>query len=100
MIPDYCTQNNGDCPGCSLSNYGRDCQNHKIHTLGSVAKSLTEGNLLMTARLINDYGDMIPRLDELDPDPGVFIPRPALVNMYAGRATSRVRNLIAKILNE
>lgn len=27
---DYCTQNNGDCPSCSLSSYGRDCQNKEI----------------------------------------------------------------------
>lgn len=26
----YCTQNNGDCASCSLSNYGRDCQNNPI----------------------------------------------------------------------
>ena len=24
----YCTQNNGDCPSGSLSNYGRDCRNN------------------------------------------------------------------------
>jgi hypothetical protein len=23
----YCTQNDGDCMTCSLTNYGRDCQN-------------------------------------------------------------------------
>ena len=23
----YCTQNDGDCLSCSLSNYGRDCRN-------------------------------------------------------------------------
>ena len=26
----YCTQNNGDCETCSLSNYGKDCQNKNI----------------------------------------------------------------------
>ena len=26
-IPDYCTQNGGDCSTCSLVNYGRDCRN-------------------------------------------------------------------------
>lgn len=26
----YCTQNNGDCNSCSLSNYGRDCRNNPI----------------------------------------------------------------------
>ena len=26
----YCTQNNGLCGECSLSSYGRDCQNNEI----------------------------------------------------------------------
>jgi hypothetical protein len=26
----YCTQNDGDCEMCSLSNYGRDCKNNEI----------------------------------------------------------------------
>ena len=26
----YCTQNNGKCNTCSLTNYGRDCQNNPI----------------------------------------------------------------------
>lgn len=26
----YCTQNNSDCPTCSLVNYGLDCQNNPI----------------------------------------------------------------------
>jgi DNA repair exonuclease SbcCD ATPase subunit len=29
-IKDYCTQNNGNCPTCSLVNYGRDCRNNPI----------------------------------------------------------------------
>lgn len=28
----YCTQNNGECETCSLSNYGRDCRNNPIST--------------------------------------------------------------------
>jgi hypothetical protein len=28
--PDYCTQAAGNCPICSLSNYGRDCENKRI----------------------------------------------------------------------
>jgi hypothetical protein len=27
----YCTQNDGNCPTCSLINYNRDCQNKPIH---------------------------------------------------------------------
>lgn len=34
--PDYCTQNNGDCETCSLSNYGRDCQNKQFRKGGSI----------------------------------------------------------------
>jgi hypothetical protein len=30
MIKLYCTQNNGDCKTCSLSNYGLDCQNNPV----------------------------------------------------------------------
>jgi hypothetical protein len=30
MIKSYCTQNSGDCPTCSLTNYNRDCQNNPI----------------------------------------------------------------------
>ena len=29
-IPDYCTQNDGECSTCSLANYGRDCRNRRI----------------------------------------------------------------------
>ena len=29
----YCTQNNGDCPTCSLVNYGRDCMNNLVNRL-------------------------------------------------------------------
>ena len=29
-VPDYCTQNHGDCSTCSLKNYGRDCRNNKV----------------------------------------------------------------------
>jgi hypothetical protein len=28
--PQYCTQNNGDCAGCNLANYGLDCANNPI----------------------------------------------------------------------
>ena len=28
--PKYCTQNDGDCLICSLTNYGRDCNNKLI----------------------------------------------------------------------
>lgn len=31
----YCSQNNGDCETCSLSNYWRDCQNNRIYKIRS-----------------------------------------------------------------
>jgi hypothetical protein len=33
-IPDYCTQNGGDCLTCSLVNYGRDCMNNPVKKEG------------------------------------------------------------------
>jgi len=30
MKRDYCTQNDGDCETCSLSNYERNCMNNPI----------------------------------------------------------------------
>ena len=29
-MKEYCTQNNGRCETCSLTNYGRDCMNVPI----------------------------------------------------------------------
>lgn len=29
-VPSYCTQNDGRCSSCSLSNFGRDCMNNVI----------------------------------------------------------------------
>lgn len=28
--PQYCTQNNGDCTTCNLTNYGLDCANNPV----------------------------------------------------------------------
>lgn len=38
--PDYCTQNNGDCPTCSLVNYGRDCQNNPVNYIAFAAAAM------------------------------------------------------------
>lgn len=38
--PEYCTQNNGDCPTCSLVNYGRDCQNNPVNYASFAARAL------------------------------------------------------------
>ncbi|MGA1871844.1 MAG: hypothetical protein ACMUJM_25260 [bacterium] len=29
-VPEYCSQNAGDCWTCSLVNYGKDCNNNPI----------------------------------------------------------------------
>lgn len=96
--PDYCTQNGGACLTCSLANYGRDCVNNKIHTLGSLAGIIAGGNLEFMAKLLNDYGGMA--LNELAPDPGAHVPRPALMALYAQRAGDRVGHKTAQALAE
>lgn len=93
MIPDYCTQNNGDCLTCGLVSYGRDCQNNKVWTLGDLAQQVTGGNLAALAKLLNDSG---ASLDELQPDPGALIPRPALINLAT--EGGRVGRLAAQAL--
>lgn len=97
MKPDYCTQNEGNCPTCSLVNYGRDCANHKLHYLGGVAEAIAGGNVTQAAKLLNDAG-MTPRLDELQPDPGAFIPRPVLIDLFAIRAGDRVGRKAGELL--
>lgn len=36
----YCTQNDGDCPSCSLVNYGRDCQNNPVDYAAFAASAM------------------------------------------------------------
>lgn len=96
--PDYCTQNEGNCPTCSLSNYGRDCMNQKIHTLGDLAQAITGGNLRAMAKMLNSDSGMA--LDELQPDPRAFIPRPVLVDLFAIRAGDRVGRKAAELLRQ
>jgi hypothetical protein len=38
--PDYCTQNNGDCPACNLVNYGRDCQDNPVDYVAFAASAM------------------------------------------------------------
>lgn len=97
MKPEYCTQNEGCCPSCSLANYGRDCRNHKIHTLAGVADAITGGNLAACAKMLNDSG-MIPRLDEITPNPGAFIPRLTIIELAAIRAGGREGRRAAELL--
>ena len=41
--PDYCTQNGGDCPTCSLVNYRRDCMNNPVDYEGFKYADRTKG---------------------------------------------------------
>lgn len=41
-IPEYCTQNGGDCSTCSLVNYGRDCMNNPVQNEGEQQDEKTE----------------------------------------------------------
>lgn len=95
MIPDYCTQNAGDCPSCSLVNYGRDCQNYKIYNLGTLANKITGGNIRAMAKLLNDAGGAF---DEIEPDPSAFVPRLVMVDLFAIRAGGREGRLLADLL--
>ena len=40
MIQNYCTQNDGDCPTCSLVNYGRDCRNNPVDYAAFAASAM------------------------------------------------------------
>lgn len=40
MKKTHCTQNNGDCPTCSLVNYGRDCCNNPVDYASFAAATL------------------------------------------------------------
>lgn len=37
---EYCTQNDGHCPTCSLVNYGRDCMNNPVDYAAFAASAL------------------------------------------------------------
>jgi hypothetical protein len=70
-----------------------------VYTLSEVAQAITSGNLTAAAKLINDAG-MIPRLAEIRPDPGAFIPRTALNNLVVMRPGSREGRIAAELLKE
>ena len=99
--PDYCTQNDGNCPTCSLVNYGRDCANNPLKgrwfTLADLAKAITGGNLSAAAKLLNGAG-ADPKLDELQPNPGANVTRSALIDLVALRAGDIVGRRASKLL--
>jgi hypothetical protein len=97
--PDYCTQNNGDCPSCSLTNYGLDCANNRILTLGVMAEAITFGNLQSMAKLLYQDGNMRIDPDLAEYDPNLFIPRLAAIDLFAMRSGDRVGHKVAELLN-
>lgn len=38
--PEYCTKNDGNCPMCSLVNYGLDCRNNPVDFTAFAASTL------------------------------------------------------------
>ena len=100
--PEYCTQNDGNCPTCSLVNYGRDCANNPLkgrwYNLGDLAKAITGDRLAEMAKLLNDSG-ADPKLDELTPIPGATVDRAALIDLAAVRAGDIVGRRAAQLLS-
>jgi len=100
--PAYCTQNAGNCPTCSLVNYGRDCANYPLKgrwfSLAELAKAITGDRLPAMAIMLNDAG-ADPKLDELDPDPGAYVTREAVINLVAMRAGDIVGRRAAGLLS-
>jgi hypothetical protein len=100
--PAYCTQNAGFCPSCSLVNYGHDCANYPLKgrwfKLAELAKTITGDNLTAAAKLINDTG-IKPRLDEIDPDPGAYVARAAVIDLVAMRPGDIVGRRAASLLS-
>jgi len=98
-IPDYCTQNGGDCPTCALVNYGRDCQNNplkgRFFTLAQIAETCTGGNEQAARKLLNDAG---AKLDEYTKNPGETIPRKIVIDLLAMRAGDRIGRKLAELL--
>ena len=97
MKPTYCTQNEGDCPTCSLSSYGRDCKNNKIFTVGMIADSLgCHGT--QACKLLNNAGAN-PWLDEYTANTSEVIPRALVINLAAIRASDRIGRQLTVLLH-
>jgi hypothetical protein len=101
-IPEYCTQNDGNCPICSLVSYGRDCQNISLRgrffSLAQLASKITGGNLAEMAKLLNDMG--ADGIDELDPKPETTVPRTVVIDLAALRAGDVVGRRAAESLTD
>lgn len=92
MKPEYCTQNDGNCTSCSLSNYGRDCANNRILTTGLIAKTLL-CHERAARKLLNDAGAN-PRLDEYTENPSEVVPRALVIDLVAIRPDRVGRKLV------
>ena len=97
MKPNYCTQNEGTCPTCSLASDGRDCKNNKIYTVGMIADSL-DCHETQACKLLNNAGAN-PWLDEYTANINEVIPRALVINLAAIRASDRVGRQLKVLLH-
>ena len=97
MKANYCTQNEGNCPTCSLSSDGRDCKNNKIYTVGMISDCL-DCHETQTLKLLNNAGAN-PWLDEYTADIREVIPRALVINLAAIRASDRVGRQLKVLLH-
>jgi hypothetical protein len=88
MKPNYCTQNEGDCPTCSLSTNGLDCKHSKIYTVGMISDCL-DIHETQACKLLNNAGAN-PWLDEYTANINEVIPRALVINLAEIRASDRV----------
>jgi len=97
MKPNYCKQNEGDCPSCSLSSYGWDCKNNKIYTVGMIADCLG-CHETQARKLLNNAGAN-PWLDEYTPNISEVIPHSLVINLAAIRASDRIGRQLTVLMH-
>jgi len=93
MIPTYCTQNDGNCQSCELSNDDRDCMNQRfLYPISELTKALKAPERIVR-KMLNDAG-AIPRLDELNDNPSEQISRSLVVDLAEIRADDKVGQVL------
>ena len=97
MKANYCTQNEGDCPTCSLSSHGRDCKSNKIYTVGMIADCL-DCHETQACKLLNNAGAN-PWLDEYTANISEVIPRALVINLAAIWASDSVGRQLKVLLH-
>ena len=102
MIPNYCTQAGGNCPRCSLSNYGRDCTNvplrGRFFSIGDLAHQLST-HPRQAAKIVNDsLPGGAERYDELMGNPAESVTRAALIDLVAARGGDYIGCKLAALL--